>query len=210
MAKLILKFNDAVIDQIEIKPGDMAIGRRPGSDVLLDNLAVSGNHANIFTVGEDSFIQDLDSTNGTFINNKKITKHHLKNGDIILIGKHSIIYVNDKVEKSADNFAKTLIINPAASKAAAQADAQKPTVVAGADKKPAEAASGVDTRQGAIFILSGANSGKRIELTAPVTNLGKTGKPAGTIVRKQNSYILSAAKAGEIPKLNGKLVTALG
>ena len=210
MAKLILKFNDAVIDQIEIKPGDMAIGRRPGSDVLLDNLAVSGNHANIFTVGEDSFIQDLDSTNGTFINNKKITKHHLKNGDIILIGKHSIIYVNDKVEKSVDNFAKTLIINPAASKAAAPADAQKPTVVANADKKPAEAASGVDTRQGAIFILSGANSGKRIELTAPVTNLGKTGKPAGIINRKQNSYILSAAKEGETPKLNGKLVTAQG
>src|SRR5712692_5821744 len=105
MAKLILKFNDAVIEQIEIKPGDMAIGRRPGSDVLIDNLAVSGNHANIF---------------------------------------------------------------------------------------------------------SGANSGKRIELTAPVTNLGKTGKPAGTISRKQNSYILSAAKGGEVPKLNGKLVPAQG
>ena len=213
MAKLILKFNDAVIDQIEVKPGDMAIGRRPGSDVLLDNLAVSGNHANIFTVGEDSFIQDLDSTNGTFINNKKITKHHLKNGDIILIGKHSIIYTNDKVEKSADNFAKTVIINPAGK---AAGDAQKPNVTAGLDKKPAdtakpvETASGVDTRQGAIFILSGANSGKRIELTAPVTNLGKTGKPAGTITRKQNSYILSAAKDGEVPKLNGKRVPAQG
>jgi pSer/pThr/pTyr-binding forkhead associated (FHA) protein len=211
MAKLILKFNDAVIDQIEVKPGDMAIGRRPGSDVLLDNLAVSGNHANIFTVGEDSFIQDLESTNGTFINNKKITKHHLKNGDIILIGKHSIIYTNDNLEKASDNFAKTVVINPAAaSKASAPDDVQKPAVAAGADKKTAEAASGVDTRQGAIFILSGANSGKRIELTAPVTNLGKTGKPAGTISRKQNSYILSAVKGGEVPKLNGKLVPAQG
>src|SRR5712692_3396309 len=209
MAKLILKFNDAVVDQIEVKLGDMAIGRRPGSDVLIDNLAVSGNHATIFTVGEDSFIQDLGSTNGTFINNKKITKHHLKNGDIILIGKHSIIYINDKVEKSVDSFAKTVIINPTG-KAASAGDVQKPNVTAGAEKKPAEATTGVDTRQGAIFILSGANSGKRIELTAPVTNLGKTGKPAGTIVRKQNSYILSAAKEGEIPKLNGKLLPAQG
>jgi len=209
MAKLILKFNDAVIEQIEIKPGDMAIGRRPGSDVLIDNLAVSGNHANIFSVGEDSFIQDLNSTNGTFVNNKKISKHHLKNGDIILIGKHSIIYINDKVEASMDSFAKTVIINPAG-KADLSGDAQKPNIVADADKKPAEAAGVVDTRQGAIFILSGANSGKRIELTAPVTNLGKTGKPAGTISRNRNTYILAAAKEGEIPKLNGKLVPAQG
>ncbi len=217
MAKLILKFNDAVIDQIEVKPGDMAIGRRPGSDVLLDNLAVSGNHASIFTVGEDSFIQDLNSTNGTFINNKRITKHHLKNGDIILIGKHSIIYINDKVEKSVDNFAKTVIINPGAKAAPAPStDAPKPNVTPAPapsqviEQKPAETAGGVDTRQGAIFILSGANSGKRIDLISPVTNLGKTGKPAGIITRNRNSYILSAAKEGEIPKLNGKFVAAQG
>ena len=61
MAKLIIKLNNEVIDHLELKQGDMKIGRRPGSDVFLDNLAVSGEHANIFTIGEDSFIQEVKS-----------------------------------------------------------------------------------------------------------------------------------------------------
>ena len=71
MAKIIIKFNNDVVDHIDLKQGDMKIGRKPGCEIHVDNLSVSGEHANIFTVGEDSFIQDLGSTNGTFINNKK-------------------------------------------------------------------------------------------------------------------------------------------
>ena len=82
MAKMILRFNDVVIDQIVLKQGDMNIGRRPGSEILLDNMAVSGNHASIFTIGEDSFVQDMNSTNGTFVNNKRIAKHHLEHNDV--------------------------------------------------------------------------------------------------------------------------------
>src|SRR4030067_181952 len=112
MAKMILKFNDVVIDQIVLKQGDMNIGRRPGSEILLDNRAVSGNHASIFTIGEDSFVQDLNSTNGTFVNNKRISKHHLDDGDVITIGNHSLTYRNEKAVKSETDFAKTVIINP--------------------------------------------------------------------------------------------------
>lgn len=184
MAKLILKFNNEILEQFEIKQGDMTIGRRPGNDILIDNLAVSGNHASIFTVGEDSFVQDLDSTNGTFINNKKLTKHHLKNGDVVVIGKHSLIYVNEKQQaKPADDFAKTVIL---------------------------KATPKTDGRTAAIFILSGANSGKRIDLTKDVTNLGNMGKPAGTIARKGDQYMLAAIAGGEIPKLNGKPVSGAG
>lgn len=114
MAKLIVKFNNEVADHIDIKQGDMKVGRRPGCEVFLDNLSVSGEHANIFTIGEDSFIQDLNSTNGTFINNKKITKHHLRNGDAVVIGKHTLIYLTDQVAAKPQDFAKTVIINPAA------------------------------------------------------------------------------------------------
>src|SRR5256885_13549556 len=120
MAKLIVKFNNEVVDHVELKQGDMKIGRRPGSDIFLDNLAVSGEHANIFTIGEDSFVQDLSSTNGTFINNKKITKHHLRNGDAVVIGKHTLVYLTEAQETRPD-FAKTVIINPAAVRAAVAA-----------------------------------------------------------------------------------------
>src|SRR6185295_6347481 len=126
---LIVKFNNEVVDHIELKQGDMKIGRRPGSDIFLDNLAVSGEHANIFTIGEDSFIQDLSSTNGTFINNKKITKHHLRNGDAVTIGKHTLIYLTDTQAAAPQDFAKTVIINPAAIRqavAAAEAAAPAP------------------------------------------------------------------------------------
>lgn len=78
MAKVILKYETKVLEEFELGQGDMKIGRRPNSDITIDNMAVSGEHANIFTIGDDSFVQDLGSTNGTYVNNKKITKHHLK------------------------------------------------------------------------------------------------------------------------------------
>ena len=184
MTKLVVRLNDQIVEEIVLKQGDMTVGRRPGCDIFLDNLAVSGNHASIFTVGDDSFIQDLDSTNGTLINGKRITKHHLKHGDVIVIGKHSLAYHSAKAEKPVDEFAKTVVINPK-------------TV------EPAEPVA-------SIFILSGANSGKRIDLTKKVTNLGKMGKPAGVITRNSGKYILSAAKGGDTPKLNGKPVVSAG
>ena len=80
MAKFIIKFNGDVVDHIDIEQGDMKIGRRPGLEIHLDNLSVSGEHANIFTIGEDSFIEDLGSTNGTLVNNRKIKKQYCRTG----------------------------------------------------------------------------------------------------------------------------------
>jgi hypothetical protein len=206
MAKLVIKLNNDVIDHVELKQGDMKIGRKPGCEILLDNLAVSGEHANIFTVGEDSFIQDLGSTNGTFINNKKITKHYLKNGDTIVIGKHTLIYLTEPARvREPDDFAKTVIINPASITR---------EIVESRPARPAPAAIGTETapkptprqqpvRHGAIFVLSGVNSGKRIELTKKMTNLGKTGKRAGTISQTDDGYLLAPGE-DETPKLNGR------
>lgn len=204
MAKLIIKFNDVVIDQIVLKQGDMNIGRRPGSDILLDNLAVSGTHASIFTIGEDSFVQDLNSTNGTFVNNKRITKHHLASGDTVTIGNHSLTYHNEKAVKTGSDLAKTVIINPHKQEEML-AEAGK---VAAAIKKPAVNET---PRMGSLFILSGANNGKRIDLVSAVTNLGRAGKRAGIISRTGNGrYILLPGDNNEAPRLNGVKVIASG
>lgn len=204
MAKLIIKFNDVVIDQIVLKQGDMNIGRRPGSDILLDNLAVSGTHASIFTIGEDSFVQDLNSTNGTFVNNKRITKHHLASGDTVTIGNHSLTYHNEKAVKTGSDLAKTVIINPHKQEEML-AEASK---VAAAVKKPAV---NEPQRMGSLFILSGANNGKRIDLTSAVTNLGRAGKRAGIISRAGNGrYILLPGDNNEAPRLNGVKVIGSG
>lgn len=195
MAKLIVKLEADVIDHIELRQGDMKIGRRPGCDVFLDNLAVSGEHANIFTIGDDSFIQDLNSTNGTFINNKRITKHHLRNGDSIAIGKYSLVYMTERAEVR-DDFAKTVVISPTPAPAPPAAPS-RPSV---APTIPAAA------QQATLLFTSGPSNGKRIELTKTVTNLGKTGKRAGTITQTTEGFMLAGAMEGEQPKLNGRVV----
>jgi pSer/pThr/pTyr-binding forkhead associated (FHA) protein len=204
MAKIIIRFNDVVIDQIVLKQGDTGIGRRPGSDILLDNMAVSGNHASIFTIGEDSFVQDLNSTNGTFINNKRVSKHHLANGDVVTIGNHSLAYHNEKATKVGADLAKTVIINPHKQEEML-AEAGK---VAAAAKQPDPNDS---ARRGSLFILSGASNGKRIDLTSAVTNLGRTGKRAGIISRSGNGrYILLPGDNNQAPLLNGVKVGGSG
>ena len=203
MPKLIMKFNNEVVDHIELKQGDMKIGRRATCDVYIDNLAISGEHANVFTIGDDSFIQDLNSTNGTFVNNKKVTKHHLQNGDMIAIGKHIFVFYddNDTGEETTQDFAKTVIIDPNSSSPDIPTASKKSFAK---DTIATHTAEAKEERQGAIFVLSGANSGKRIELTKTVTNLGKTGKVAGTISRTPGGYNLAASNKNDVPKLNGR------
>lgn len=186
VAKVILKYENKVLEQFELTQGDMKIGRRPSNDITIDNMAVSGEHSNIFTIGDDSFIQDLGSTNGTYVNNKKITKHHLKHGDSITIGKHTLSYVNENQAQPADDFAKTVIISPPGARAA------------GANQKAR------------LYVLSGPNSGKRIEITKRITNLGRTGKRSGTITRTANGYVLAPGDDTELPKLNGRVISAKG
>jgi hypothetical protein len=216
MPKLVIRFDGVVIDQIVMRQGDMSIGRRPGSDVLLDNLAVSGNHATIFTVGNDSFVQDLNSTNGTLVNNKRISKHHLANGDEIVIGKHSLSYVDENAARAPSDLAKTMIITPqkfeemaasAAENAQAVRDAEKPAPA----PAPASAPVQAGMRIGSIFVLSGANSGKRIDLVKSTTNLGRSGKMAGVIIRNgAGRYSLLPGGDGSTPILNGKPVPGRG
>lgn len=210
MAKLIVKLNNEVLDHIEIKQGDMKVGRKPGCDVVLDNLAVSGEHANIFTIGDDSFIQDLNSTNGTFINNKRITKHHLHNGDQVVIGKHTLVYFTDQptsTERPTEEFAKTVIINPTRmeSPATARAPAAAPRAPA-APATPVAPVPKPHVGQGSLVIVG---SNKRMDLVKNVTNIGKTGKRSGTITRTDEGYLLQAGDEEPI-KLNGRPVTHEG
>ena len=110
MAKLVLGYNGQTLHEYALDQETVTIGRKTDNDIHIDNLAVSGNHAKILTILNDSFIEDLDSTNGTYINGKKINKHALKNGEIITIGKHELKYVNEPT--FTDTFEKTMIIRP--------------------------------------------------------------------------------------------------
>lgn len=115
MAKLILSVDGQVLKEYQLSKERTLIGRKPHNDIPIDNLAVSGEHAAIITILNDSFIEDLGSTNGTMVNGKPVKKHFLQNNDVVEIGKHKLKYFNDApTAATAADFEKTMIIrNPA-------------------------------------------------------------------------------------------------
>jgi len=118
MAKLILSLDDRVIKNFEISKERMTIGRKPHNDIQIDNLAVSGEHAMIMTILNDSFLEDLGSTNGTMVNGKAVKKHFLQPDDVVEIGKYKLRYINDKAGKvSQEDFEKTMVLRAPANPA---------------------------------------------------------------------------------------------
>jgi len=144
MAKLILSVDGTVLREIPLTKERTTLGRKPHNDIPVDNLAVSGEHAAIITILNDSFIEDMNSTNGTLVNGKPIKKHFLQHNDVIEIGKHKLKYFNDTPAAAASaDFEKTMIIRkpsvPAAAPSAPAA-ATAPAPAPAAPAAPAQAA----------------------------------------------------------------------
>ncbi|MCZ7565291.1 MAG: FHA domain-containing protein [Burkholderiales bacterium] len=116
MAKLILSMDGLVLKEITLTKERTTIGRKPHNDIQIDNLAVSGEHAVIVTILNDSFLEDLGSTNGTLVNGQPIKKHFLQNADVIELGKYKLKYISDApaAAKGQQDFEKTMVIRPGA------------------------------------------------------------------------------------------------
>jgi pSer/pThr/pTyr-binding forkhead associated (FHA) protein len=105
MIKLELKFKDKVLKKIETEKPEITIGRSPDTDIQIDNLAVSKQHARLIKQKDHYAVEDLNSTNGTFLNDEKIVKAILKHNDIVTVGKHTlVIYYNEETRKPAQDF----------------------------------------------------------------------------------------------------------
>jgi pSer/pThr/pTyr-binding forkhead associated (FHA) protein len=229
MAKLILSMDGLVLKEINLTKERTTIGRKPHNDIQIDNLAVSGEHAVIVTILQDSFLEDLGSTNGTVVNGQSIKKHFLQNNDIIELGKYKLKYVNETpagVAKAAD-FEKTMVLRPGAVK-----PAPGPASVPAAQAAPAPAAAKMgDTAQGpattmppvsaaapkpaaapqksaALQLLSGANAGKELDLTKPLTTLGKPGVQVAVITRRPQGFFITHVEGASFPVVNGKPLDA--
>ena len=112
-AKLILSMDGLVLKEIPLSKERMTIGRKPHNDIQIDNLAISGEHAAIVTILNDSFLEDMNSTNGTLVNGQPIKKHFLQNGDVVELGKYKLKYVNEKpAQADQADFEKTMVIRP--------------------------------------------------------------------------------------------------
>ena len=119
MAKLILSLEGSVIREVPLDKERIMIGRKPSNEIQIENLAVSGEHACIVTILNDSFLEDMGSTNGTLVNGNPIKKHILQNNDVIEIGKYKLKYIAEApAHAPAEDFEKTMILRPAKAAAA--------------------------------------------------------------------------------------------
>ncbi len=212
MAKLILSMDGLVLKEIPLVKERTTIGRKPHNDIQIDNLAVSGEHAVIVTILNDSFLEDLGSTNGTLVNGNSVKKHFLQNNDIIELGKYKLKYIAEAGQQAAAaaaDFEKTMVLRPAQMKAAAQ-QASGAAPAAAPSAAPAAPAPSAPARPaqplGAIQILSGGNAGKELELSKPLTTLGKPGVQVAVLTRRPQGYFITSVEGTSHPTVNGQAI----
>ncbi|HEX5785100.1 FHA domain-containing protein [Hydrogenophaga soli] len=182
MPKMIISIDGVVVKEVQLTKDRTTLGRRPYNDVVIDNLAVSGEHAVLQMSGVDVHIEDLNSTNGTYVNGKAVKKQLLKHNDTIEVGKHKIKFLN---EQAGAGFERTQVIRHP---------------VAPADQSPLGGA--------AIKVLSGAAAGREVTLVKVVTTIGKPGVAVASITRRPHGYVVAKVEGSSPPTLNGQALDA--
>jgi pSer/pThr/pTyr-binding forkhead associated (FHA) protein len=220
-AKLILSMDGAVMKEYPLNKERTTIGRKPHNDIVIDNLAVSSNHAAIVTILNDSFLEDLDSTNGLAVNGTPTKKHFLQNNDVIEIGKYKLKYLNDQpTQTSAADFEKTMVLRAPVKISPPEGQSKSPLDVTATRKTEAvintqfnATNSGIaaDANAGAppsalVQILNGPNSGKELELVKNLTTLGKPGVQVAVLARRPHGYFITHVEGGSFPTVNGSSI----
>jgi pSer/pThr/pTyr-binding forkhead associated (FHA) protein len=236
MAKLVLKFEETLLKEVAVGKQPITIGRGPDNDLAIDNLAVSSHHARIYREGDNLVVEDLNSLNGTFVNNQRVQKANLKNGDTVLVGKHTIVvhhtgFAEPWVPPSAPKVAapkieETVMMD---SKRRKELLDQALAAQAAATGKPAAAAPAAGTaptappraRIPSLLVVGGRADQKEYHLTSKLTVIGKsemaTIKIRGFFARLFAPDVAAQinkrddgyylASAGLVPKINGKPVS---
>ena len=187
MGKLVVSLDGVVIKEVQITKDKTTLGRRPYNDIVIDNLAVSGEHAVLQMVGSDVFIEDLNSTNGTYINGKAVKKQLLTHNDTVEIGKYKIKFL---LHDGAD-YEKTMILKPGQT---------PPNLGLGSSFG---ALGGATIGPASIKVLTGAAAGREVALTKVVTTLGKPGVQVASITKRPTGYVFAHVEGAHRPSVNG-------
>jgi pSer/pThr/pTyr-binding forkhead associated (FHA) protein len=205
MARLILSLDGTVLAEYNMNKERYTIGRLPDNDIRIDNPAVSGHHSLIINILNDSFLEDLNSTNGTYVNGKLIKKHALQHGDVVTVGHHQLRFVEDD-DTQQDEFEKTMVIQPSArplEKLRAAAAAADPSTT---QSRRAVGNGAPVLRKAKLQVLSGAFAGRELELTKALTTLGRPGVQVAAITRRSEGYFIvhvDSDSANNPPLVNG-------
>lgn len=204
MAKLILMFKDQVLKEFPFFKESMTIGRKPDNDIQIDNLAVSSRHAKIDRAGPDFILIDLQSTNGTFVNDKKVASHKLKDGDKVIVGKHILLYVTSETDQTEENdIDQTMIL-----------DTEKQRELLAKQKSE----TGQEVEKIGVLSPIGNSAIEDIKLTKKLTRIGKAsnsevrlsglfmGATAATISKRPSGYTITFTGGMTKLKVNGQVV----
>jgi pSer/pThr/pTyr-binding forkhead associated (FHA) protein len=225
MARLILSLDGQTLAEYNMTKERYTVGRLPDNDIRIDNAAVSGHHSLLINILNDSFLEDLNSTNGTYVNGKLIKKHALQHGDVITVGHHQLRYVDDQAQQAPeDEFEKTMVIQPsgqmekqvaqaarvadaAASAAAAAAPrpAPSPAPAAPASRRAFSPTTTQEVEEDAVpalplaklQVLSGTFAGRELELVKALTTLGRPGVQVAAITRRAEGYYIVHVESGK-------------
>ncbi|MDG2155531.1 MAG: FHA domain-containing protein [Gammaproteobacteria bacterium] len=230
MARIILSLGGQVMAEYNMTKERYTIGRLPDNDVRIDNPALSGHHALIINILNDSFLEDLNSTNGTYVNSKLVKKHALQNDDVITMGHHQLKFVASSAEEDYAEFARTIVIeNPpetlrekTPNTSGMDSDAYRQSGFDGSSKinqpdtgathasdahsLPTKA-SGVASAKAKIQILSGSMAGRDLTLNKTLTTLGRPGEQVIAITKRGKAhYIVQVDRksGGGSAKVNGE------
>ena len=225
MAKLILSLENTLLSEWALDKERISIGRRPNNDIHIDNLAVSGLHAAIVKTGNDFYVEDQGSTNGTQVNAKLVKSHLLQDGDLIEFGKYQIKYVNEGLANDGgSDFEKTIMLRPATMRAMQQkpldtstlADSSSydtqliddlSTATVSPPPEPVKFVPKIEPEMnlavGKIQVLNGTNSGRELLLNKALTTLGKPGMQVAVITKRPNGYFITHVEGQVFPMVNG-------
>ena len=217
MPKLILSMDGLVLKEISLVKERITIGRKPNNDIQIDNLAISGQHAQITTVLGDAFLEDLNSTNGTYVNGQPVKKHALQANDVIELGKYRLKFIVDS-SFSATGSSHDLIDSSGLEPVTLKAEGELKSPRAAATQTqilPPELRRAVEPPpvggaqpKGMIQVLSGGNAGRELPLTKSLTTLGKPGEQVAVITRRSHGYFITHVEGAVFPKVNGQPIDA--
>ena len=180
MPKLIVSIDGVVIKDVTLAKDRTTLGRRPYNDIVVDNLAISGEHAVLHMIGGDVYLEDLNSTNGTYVNGRAIKKQALEQNDVIEVGKYKIRFL-------AGNAGAGESLAPARTVVAAPSGpiplSSAPTV---------QSPLGGGTAGAAVMrVLSGSGAGRELSLQKVVTTIGKPGLAVAAVTRRLHGYVVA-------------------
>ena len=194
MPKMIVSIDGVVIKDVQLTKERTTLGRRPYNDIVIDNLAVSGEHAVLQMTGNQVHLEDLNSTNGTYVNGKAARKQLLKNGDTVEVGKYKIRFLDDSGAQASQKLAVAM---PGPVAVAAPVAVRSPVDLAAPELLHAS-----------IKVLSGSAAGREVSLTKVVTTIGKPGVAVAAITRRQRGFVVHHVEGAGNPAINGAPIGA--